>query len=129
MSLASGGVLSRHRPPHISMLVISLLLCFMCCLSYPIHLNYTCIYKCFIISKSAESALSTNFFFPFCMTPMIFFNYTNKSESSRNSCPSSSCSYSNFWAFGHVGNSRVSSFGNLQCHLKQGLNTYLTLSL
>ena len=28
---------------------------------------------------------------------------------------------SDFWALGHVGNSRVSSIVNLQCHLTQGI--------
>ena len=31
---------------------------------------------------------------------------------------------SDFWALGHVRNSRVSSIVNLQCHLTQGINTY-----
>ena len=42
----------------------------------------------------------------------------------RNSSVSSSCSDSDFWTLGHVGNSRVSSFVNLQCHLTQGINMY-----
>ena len=37
----------------------------------------------------------------------------------RNSCVSSFCSVPDFWALGHVGNSRVSSIVNFQCHLTQ----------
>ena len=44
---------------------------------------------------------------------MIFFKYTNKSVDTRNSNVSSSYSDSDFWALGHVGNSRGSSVLNV----------------
>ena len=43
----------------------------------------------------------------------MIFKYTNKSEDTRDSNVCSSYSYSDFWALGHVGNSRGSSFLNL----------------
>ena len=59
-------------------------------------------------------------FFPICMTPMnVLEMHKQILGPYRNSSVSSFCPVSYFWALGHVGNSRVSSIVNFQCHLTQ----------